>query len=165
MVKRLLHQTNKKGISEIVSYTLLIIIAVSVSILVFAYLKVYVPKFQAPECPPDVNIVIKDITCLDTTLEFTATNKGLFNISAIYIRLRPPGREIKSVLRTNEYNEFTVPLSPGASNTITSIVELEGTVGEYELEVQPAAFNENGELAICESSASRQKVPCQIPAP
>jgi len=82
-----MRKTNKRGISVIVGYVLLIVIAITISLMVYAWLKDYIPKNQE-ECPDDVSIVIKEYNCDLTAgkMNISFLNKGKFNISGVYLR-------------------------------------------------------------------------------
>src|SRR3989338_162195 len=95
MMKGLLQQTNnKKGVSEMVAYVLLIVIAVGLSILVYAYIKLYASGGTTQECKSDINLVIQDYTCENGQLVLTLVNKGLFDIDAAYVRLGAANKKI-----------------------------------------------------------------------
>lgn len=151
---------SKKGISEIVSYTLLIIIAVAVSVLVFSFLRSYIPKYQTPECPTDINIDVRDIICSSRNLEITLSNKGLFSIDAAFVRLNPPGREVKSLVAGDSLIEFENPLIPGNITTIEVALNSYTPGAGFRIEVQPARFNEKNELAACENLAIQKNLTC-----
>ena len=105
MVKNLL-RLNKKGVSQMIGYVLLVIIAISLSIAVFAFLKLYVPP-GSPECPEEVKLTIDDYSCTETdpgeySLTVTFTNKGLLRVYGVYIRLGEPERVHKPLMNTGE---------------------------------------------------------------
>lgn len=107
MVKNLL-RLDKKGVSQMIGYVLLIIIAISLSIAVFAFLKLYVPP-ASPECPEEVKLTIEAYTCEETSpgngqfaLTVTLANKGLLRVYGVYIRLGKPGRIYKPLINTGE---------------------------------------------------------------
>ncbi|MEK6918813.1 MAG: archaellin/type IV pilin N-terminal domain-containing protein [Nanoarchaeota archaeon] len=80
---------NKKGLSEVVGYVLLIAIAISLSIVVYSFMKSYVPKESTSDCPSGTSMIIADYKC-DTTkkvLNLTLQNKGLFDIDGFIIRI------------------------------------------------------------------------------
>ncbi len=93
----------KRGVSIMVGYVLLVIIAVSISVLVYGYLKLYVPK-EKPECPEghDVTLIIQSVSCQigseEDTLSITLLNKGLFKADAVYVRMEEAGREVKQLV-------------------------------------------------------------------
>ncbi len=166
---------NKKGLSEVVSYVLLIVIAVSLSILVFAWLKVKVPK-EKLECPDSVSLILKEYVC-NTALdkvEITFQNKGLFKIDGVYIRYS------KNI--NNAPSETLVPI--GARNPVTQSNAQKGFLyfgkinpvklginGEYVQEFQysgslrkvqfePFINDEKGNQIICEKRVITQEISC-----
>ena len=59
---------NKRAVSILVSYVLLITITLSLSVLVYNWLKFYVSDEEIPECSSNVNIVIQDSACFQMWL-------------------------------------------------------------------------------------------------
>src|SRR3989338_8510283 len=59
---RKIRKENKKAVSEVVSYVLLIVVAISLSIIVYAWIKIQLPK-EIIECPEGVSVIIKDYQC------------------------------------------------------------------------------------------------------
>ena len=53
--KRIMNTKNKKGVSEIIGYILLVAIVVTISIFVYQWLKTYVPQ-DAISCPDGVSL-------------------------------------------------------------------------------------------------------------
>ena len=159
---------NKKGISIMVSYVLLVVIAVSLSTLLYAFLKLYVPK-EKPECKDGINIAIQDVQCISKTLTVTLQNRGRFKISAVYIRIGNASREfrqwINDPIKTKNYegfyplNETLGPgLFPGETKKFpkTGLFPVNSTVvsnGQYTIEVQPAVYTGKAatpeDLALC----------------
>lgn len=81
---------NKKAVSLMLAYVLLIIIAISLSIGIYAWLKFVA---RGPEdidkCPEGVSIIILDYDCADTqedAIELVIKNKGRFNVSGYSIK-------------------------------------------------------------------------------
>ena len=77
---------NKKGLNEVIGYVLLIAVSITISILVYQFLKTYVPK-EALACPGDTSVFIKNYTynCLTGDLTITLQNKGKFGIAGFFI--------------------------------------------------------------------------------
>lgn len=164
MTKGGLLQVNKRGVSEIVSYVLLIVIAVGASVLVYTLLSQIVPR-PSIACSSDISLVIKDAQCSisKNQLNITFLNKGRFSVDAAYIRVGIPGRDSKTWINNDVSNNFyfgaigkglppnreiTWPLdiSTSPANTIIK------TTGEYILEVQPAMWDtEVRKIVACES--------------
>ncbi|MDD5700364.1 MAG: hypothetical protein PHH00_04250, partial [Candidatus Nanoarchaeia archaeon] len=86
---------NKKGVSEIVSYVLLIIIAVAISVLVYNFLIKFIPRGSTPQCPDGISLIPEDITCSASTISFNLVNRGLWNVSGAFIKGGMPSK-IKS---------------------------------------------------------------------
>ena len=81
---------SKKALSEVVSYVLLILIAITLSAVVFVFLKTQIPNGQT-ECPDKVSIIIKDYLCFrdgnsQNITNITFQNKGNFLVDGVFIR-------------------------------------------------------------------------------
>lgn len=153
----------KRGVSEIVSYTLLIVIALSISVLVYAYLKVYVPK-EKPECKEGINLIIEEVNCNFTRKELSLVlqNRGLFKVETAFIRIGKSSELKKIVSGANPVtlysNAGTLYLRPQESTYLIAfnISSAVASSGEYIIEVQPAHFTKEGSknpdtLALCPS--------------
>ena len=77
---------NKKAISPMIGYILLISAAVFMSIIVYAWLKTYIPK-AAIECPDTTSIFVKSYICDSNELNLTIRNNGNFNVAGCFIRV------------------------------------------------------------------------------
>jgi len=76
---------NKKGVSEMVGYVLLIVIAISVSVMVYAYLRNI--AIQPPEkCDEGVSLMIEDYNCnVADMLNLTIKNQGTLSVDGFMI--------------------------------------------------------------------------------
>jgi len=86
---RPLLKSNKKAVSEIVAYALMIAIAVSLSVLVYNWLRSYVDTNpNNTECPSEASLIISQYECDNTqkTLNLTLQNKGLFTIDGFILK-------------------------------------------------------------------------------
>lgn len=80
---------SKKALSEIISYVLLIMIAMAIAAAVFAWIKYYVPsENERASCPDSVSLYLEKYSCdiNNKLVNLTIQNKGLFNIDGFYIR-------------------------------------------------------------------------------
>jgi len=79
---------SKKALSEMVSYILLVVIALGLSVSVFAWLKSQLPSEKEEKCSEDVALAIRNYACNPLTEEINLTleNTGLFNIKGVYVR-------------------------------------------------------------------------------
>ncbi|NCN51480.1 hypothetical protein GW931_00510 [archaeon] len=84
MIRGILEKKNKKAISAMVGYVMLITFGIIMSVIVYNYLKTYVPKDLA-DCPDGTSIFVKEYTCVDGWLNITLKNNGKFNYAGYYI--------------------------------------------------------------------------------
>ena len=176
---------NNKGISEVVSYVLLIVIAIGLSAIVFAFLKGIVPKEQT-SCPEGLSLIIKEAQCVGTNkIYLTFQNKGRFKIDGIYSRY--------SANENTAASSYLIPIDdslPGGEGPINQITEEKASKGflyfgriynvpsslkpnqEYKqlfqytltlkkVEIQPF-FNlaDERKLVICEDKIAIHKISC-----
>jgi len=73
---------NKKGVSVMIGYVLLVSLAVVMGIALYSWMKSYVPQDEV-QCPDDVSVVIKEYhyNCSTQELNITLLNAGKFNVS------------------------------------------------------------------------------------
>lgn len=78
---------NKNGLSAIIGYVLLIGIAIFMSILVYGWIKTYVPK-EIASCPDGTSISIRSLSynCTSQILNLTLKNNGRFSLDGYLIR-------------------------------------------------------------------------------
>lgn len=166
MTKNTFSLRNKKADSLVVSYVILIVIGLAISGFVYAYLKLYLPA-QQRECEPDVKISIKNVTCLvnyQGDLALTIENRGLFNVSGMFIRFEKSDVLVKKLLNANQTFFKNSELSPGKeiSFNFNNLSRYNITVQpeiSYELEIEPATLQE-GFLVPCKNSIVTHKVNC-----
>jgi len=75
---------SKKGVSEMIGYILLITVGIAMSIIVFTWLKGYVPT-GAVECTEGVSVFIKSYNCATDKLSVEIKNNGRFSLSGYLI--------------------------------------------------------------------------------
>ena len=82
---------SNKALSEIVAYVILITIALSLSALVYGWLKTYAGSPEGKECSDTTSLIIKDYNCThinnDFYLTVTIKNKGLFTADGFLIKV------------------------------------------------------------------------------
>ena len=162
---------HNKAVSELISYTLLIAVAVIASTLVYSFLKLYTPK-DNPQCQDGVSLIIKDYACTfynqaNTSLNLTLSNKGKFTVDAAYIRIGKPDRTARTLLNPdNSTNQFFILLQPGKDldlkyqitpSFINSLSSPINAPGPYVLEIQPGMNDpKTKKLAACSNIISQQ---------
>jgi len=82
----ILRKKRKKGVSVVVSYVLLIVITLSLSIGGYIWLKRMIIAPES-ECPEGVSILIENYECLgDRGITLNLENTGRFNIDGVLIK-------------------------------------------------------------------------------
>ena len=144
-------QQNKKGVSEMVGYVLLVVIAVGLSVLVFAYLRLYIPKGNL-DCQEGINLAIDSagLDCTANELRLTLVNQGRFSVDAAYVRFAAENRKIRTWIN-QEDNKFYFlnGLVPGASYHNNHTISADPGI-KYIVEVQPAIFV-SGKISACQN--------------
>ena len=163
---------NNKGVSEMVGYVILIVIALALSIIVYTYLKLYVPK-EPPECQNEIHLIIQDYSCDLTSnlLNITFRNKGTFKVDAAFLRLGPDGKNKVDLNKNNGSNVYfaiypdRVGLYPDnvtlKSYNISNIRQIYPSDNDFILEIQPAAINtQTRKLLACEGTGFTREISC-----
>src|SRR3989344_210535 len=111
---RKIRKENKKAVSEIVSYVLLIVVAISLSIIVYAWIKIQLPK-EIIECPEGVSVIIKDYQCNEQNniINITFQNKGFFYFTPSL----NPGLNLKANFSYGSFNQINkIQITPFVSS-------------------------------------------------
>lgn len=168
-MRNLLQHKNKKAVSEIVSYVFLIIIAIGLSIGVFAYLKIYVPKDQVT-CDKEVSLIVSSYSCTISgskiNLAFNLTNNGLFNVSGAFLRFDETGKKVKNSLNTIPRFQTSTgelfQLAPGETYETKYDPAAKSGITKYDLEVEPIILGGKSgqEVALCNKAIIVQTLDC-----
>jgi hypothetical protein len=144
----------KKSQAEVIAYVLLILMAISVSVLVFVWLKNRVPS-DNKNCPDGVSLIIKDYnyTCGNKNIDVLVQNKGRFTISGFILRANDR-KEAETGFYT--LDETGKELKPNEEYSYTYEIPTENSLTF--LEVQPFIFDK--EKIICADSVSSQALNC-----
>ena len=172
---------NKKGISIVIGYVLLIGVSIIMSILVYQWLKTYVPTEEL-KCPEGTSIFIKETVydCNSKTLKITLQNNGKFSLAGYFIhvstnldteslatidlasKLSTGGiRFGKSIIYQDNINELT-PNSPNNVKT-SSFNVFDYGISLTEVEIIPTRFQEEDEknrYISCSEGKVRETLKC-----
>ncbi len=86
MIKKI---EKKKGISEMVSYVILISIGLVMAFLIYAFLKTQIPNADNEKiCPADTSISVKSVRCIGGKIELEVRNSGLQRVDDLIIKGR-----------------------------------------------------------------------------
>jgi hypothetical protein len=152
---------NKRGVELLVTYVILIVIAVALSVIIYSYLKTLTPLDPA-ECKQDIHLVVFNYTCTDSTVKLRLQNKGLFNVSAAYIRLGKEGREVRSQINKNQEYFPKGPLGPQQVMANPLLLPTGNIIiedGYYILEIQPAVYVDR-QFVACENAVITERIYC-----
>jgi flagellin-like protein len=169
MKEKNLLQLNKKGVSELLGYVILIGIAVSLSVAVFFYLKLYLPD-ERPECDVDIKATIDSLKCTlnapinptraDVIIE--VSNRGLFKIEGAYVKIGDVGRAFKKDLNPALFLTSTCSpsgiLNPGDKFCKTFTITPAPTV-KQEISVQPVIYIDNQPI-LCPQAITTKEIDC-----
>jgi len=157
---------NKKGLSEIIGYVLLIVFAVSMSAIVYGFLRAKIPK-QQEKCPADVSVEIISYEIMSNMLNLTIDlrNRGLFSINGIAVRIKE-GAKSCPVIRASCKNcsryqartdkvLFSAKMDPSEIKTITMVYG--GCAKPTEIEIIPMRFMEEA-FSLCENSIMKESL-------
>ncbi|MBS3081988.1 hypothetical protein J4416_03610 [Candidatus Pacearchaeota archaeon] len=161
-------RSNKKGVSLMIGYVLLISIAVALSAAVFFYLKLYLPS-EKPECYQDINLVLDSASCEivsdKSIVRVNITNKGFFNVSGVYIKIGNSDRIFRTIINdpedgfiNSECSITSASLAPGEKFCKSLSYESIST-GLGELSIEPFVFIGN-EVALCTEALITRPIAC-----
>ncbi len=162
---RALLTSNKRGISIMIGYVLLISIAIALSVIVFNWMRWYVGGGEEQkDCPDGVSLVIWDYSCSGDELNITLKNKGLFNIDGYVLRVSDVEDAELGLYALNESgSEIGPQKSVSVSYDLTSPID-DGYGDSYNLgsltlvDVQPFVYDEG--KVFCKQSVAQQKLDC-----
>ena len=168
---------NKKGLSIVIGYILLVSISIAMSVIVFQWIKNYVPTEEV-NCPEGTSIFVKsiDYDCENSILNLTIKNNGKFSINGFYIRAtNVSNQEIATINLASEIitggklYEGSVEFSEEIENLLDPSEEriisfdVEGHNQIYKIEIVPTRIQEEEErrlLVVCGDSEIRETLTC-----
>ncbi len=151
---------NKRGISVIIGYLLLVSFAIIMSAGIYAWMKTYVPTEEL-DCPDGVSLYIQEATLTNNsetnyTLNLTLKNNGRFSLAGYYIHATDdPLQEVATINLYDKYDSATsggvifgssILFDPGNANTFSinskteEIFNLNNPI--YSVTIIPTRFNE-----------------------
>lgn len=153
---------NKRALSEVVGYVLLISISLALAGTVYTWLKYYVNPGQEVLCEEDVAVVIRDFnySCADSSLNLTLQNRGNFNVAGYVVRVNNKTDAKNGVYTINKTGQ---PLKVGQTvlDFYSPIIDLSSlqTVSSLSIvEVQPIMIKNN--VAIACAQVSKRSLSC-----
>jgi len=155
---------SKKGVSPMIAYVLLIIIGISLSLIVYSWIKSQLPG-ETKECPSEASLIVSDYKCRPgKVITIYFQNKGLFSLDGFFIRASNESGQIPVYPLIVVDNigdvgiatfDLDIRLEPGANiNKTFSYGKLNQI---YELGVEP--FRMDGKkVMLCKNSIIRMEI-------
>jgi len=171
---------NRKGVSMIIGYVLLISVSIVMSILVYNWIKTYVPK-DALKCSEGTSMFIQEINynCEDSVLALTLKNNGKFSVNGFYIRVsNVSGEDLATIdissrilnggaISANSivFSEFVEnELTPDEPSNVKSVSFNVSGLGQiYKVEVTPIRLQVVDDVKYsisCVESATEETLTC-----
>ena len=172
---------NKKGLSIMIGYVLLVAIAVVIGVIVYAWLRTYIPT-EIPSCPDGTSLFLK-VTCEEENLSVKLDNNGRFDVSGYYIRgSNLSGEEVVATIDLGEYDYNNLyeglggvvlfkigdTSNPGDTSGLkpgedwTDVFNLSSQEVNF-IEIVPARYQERkGKivLVVCSKAIAREDIVC-----
>jgi len=164
----------KKAVSEIVSYVLLISLALGMSALVYSWLKFKVEKpFPEESCPEGVSLILHSYNCTGQgIINITIRNKGRFLVDGFIIKMNNVTRRkgipgMYALLHKEIGTNIVYPTNGiGLPGSLNDKYSAEFDYSAYnkilQVEIEPIRKTEEGEDAYCEKAITSQAVCCSI---
>lgn len=172
----------KKAVSIMIGYVLLVVLAIVLGVIVYNILKTYIPHDEI-DCPEGTSLLIESYTydCNANILTFDLVNNGRFNVDGYFIYATDePNQKVATIVISNnnsddgdsvrvgnlevklgtssERNEF----SPG--DRAREIYNLEGSANQiYSIEILPAredSVDERKMLVTCKAEIIKKDIQC-----
>jgi len=171
---------DKKGISIIIGYVLLVTFAIVIGVIVFQWMKTYVPQDQL-SCPDGVSIFIDNYNCSSDILAITFKNNGNFDIGGYFIyATNSPEEELATIDISKNNTQASSRLNPlgikfGNTGTIitknsfvpdaeeTDQYNLTGINNLYSIEILPIRWQESNNrnvLVSCTEAKISEIIQC-----
>ncbi len=162
---------NRRGVSEMIGYVLLIGFAIAMSIGVYQLIKSYTPK-STLECPDGVSIFVMDYGCESNKLNLTLKNSGRFDIHGYFIHISNDSAASLATIdlsqkllccdkKLSNGIEFNPPLAP-TERRIESF-DTTGIGKVYSVEIIPIRYQEEKnkiKLVTCSNALSKNEIKC-----
>lgn len=162
---------NKKAVSLMISYVLLIVMAISMAVGVYSWLRFYAPTEAPEECDADAVLTVIDYDCDANIHEISLTikNTGFFSVDGFFIRgtssnnsddpatvpldLGQAGATLQPIVGTYYSNDVGAP--PEKRFTPTEEKSLKADYADVggnltKLQIQPFQYGEEG-LLLCDN--------------
>ena len=157
----------KKAISEIISYVILISIVLFLSTVIYIWLKTASNATPATDCKEDTSVVVSSYQCLGD-VRLSIKNNGYFNVDGIILAVgnnsqREPDVYLLSTYLTDSiagHYDFIPPLAPGETREAKFITKTDTgdlTFNITLIKIQPFIIDKNEEV-LCNNAVIKQNL-------
>ncbi len=172
---------NKKAVSIMIGYVLLISTAVIIGAMVYQWMKTYVPA-DSMECPEGTSLIIKEFDCYsDITsgnwgINLTVKNNGRFNLNGYFIKAtnisdqEVATKDLSNYISIGQGRGMVLiagELSPGKEKSQMIFDLTNSKLNKiYSIEIIPAkniVIKNKKRIVGCTKSKIREKVNCSMP--
>lgn len=168
MLKKVNKKKNKRGISEIVAYAIMIAIAIGLATAVFAWYKVVVEGTkEAVDCKDGTSVYLDSYRCVpspgQTDLVLTIKNNGGFNVSGVIVKVsddvaKEPTNTLLPVgglsINAGTYT-FSSDLKPGEQKDATFKNSSSGPIRR--VSIQPYVYI-NKRIVVCQGTLIKEPI-------
>lgn len=158
-------KNNKKAVSLMMSYVILISIGIALSLAVFIWLKAVSDVTPVADCEEGTSLILEDSQCNGFSINLTLKNNGRFSISGILVSVgdNPDATPVeylfpKAQLTGEGFYLFSPVLRPG--DTENAVFEKGSTNLEYIriVQIQPFIID-NRKKVFCSEAVIKQEIP------
>ncbi len=109
-MNNLLQSSKKRAVSNIVAYALLISITISLSVLVYSWLRNYVNPNETPDCPDGISLYIEKYDCNseDNLMLLNIKNNGRYTIDDILVSLNNKSGATQAIFKIDNSKLFVL---------------------------------------------------------
>ncbi len=170
---------SKKAISAIVEYVLLVTFALVTGVIVYSFMKTYVPQEEL-NCPDGSSLQISEYNydCATNMLSIKFTNSGRFSLGGYFIyTTNKPNQELATIDLTKNNTDINSRLSPngikfgliGVDNSLepnqeeTDTYNLTGISQAYSIQIVPIRWQEKKNTQIlvsCKNEKIKKTIEC-----
>ena len=114
---------NRKGVSIMVGYVLLVVFAIILSVVVFQWIKTYIPSdpLQCPDSGVSISIKAVSYDCGNNTLYLLIKNNGRFNILGYFAHAANVSGQEVATIDLSQYFQANVSAGQKFGNSIAFI--------------------------------------------
>lgn len=170
---RKMDKHDKKGVSLMLSYVILIFIVISLWGLIYAWMKLQVNISPPVDCKEGTSVVLAENTCSENLMRFKIENNGRFNVDGVIISVGNNSKNIPTTYLVPYYTQpgktqlegyfyFDGPLAPRETKeAVFSNKKKDGNTINIKIiqiiQIQPFIFDKKNKI-ICQNAVITQKI-------